>query len=342
MAITAALIAGGLTAAGGIASSAIQAGSRGAGQRTDLYDQQLADARQNAINAAIQNAQIGKLGRAGFSDSQGSSLVYDPATNQWVQQLGPGPQAAQTAADQASILRNTTDVRQAQGANARADINAARAQPLIDAARRRYEQFQPMTGDELTSLLTERAATANTEAYRPIIQDTLRQFTRSGTAAGDVMSRIGRESAASLQKGMIDARLQGITGADNINNTRRQGLAGDLTTAMAAGTPQFQYPGIAPRTDNKDMLAALTSRANNAGVTAAYGLNATAAANKGQADAVGNLAGSIPLTDSRAAALAALGSQLGDVFKDKNVQKGLADWFGSDSTSQAKNDLINS
>ena len=99
MALTAALVMGGLTAAGGIASSAIQAGSRGAGQRTDLYDQNLQFARDNATNAQIQNALINQLARAGYTDSQGSSLRFDPATGQWVQTLGQLPQAVQSESE---------------------------------------------------------------------------------------------------------------------------------------------------------------------------------------------------------------------------------------------------
>ena len=202
-----------------------------------------------------------QLGQAGYTDSQGNSYSYDPGTNSWVSTLGKLPAQVQTAADQAAISRNTTDLAQAQGANARADMNAARAQPLIDAAQRRLANFQPMTGSELGALLGETAANANTTAYRPVIQDTLRTFARTGTAAGPVLADIGRRSSADLRQSMIDAQVQGMTQAGNINNQNRSGLATDLSSAITAGTPQFQYPGIVPSTNTKDMLTALQNRA---------------------------------------------------------------------------------
>lgn len=292
MAATAAAIVSAIAAVGGTAASLF--GGSGSSARTAIAQQELDNARQQAINAAIAGAETGKLGRSGYSDSSGNGFRYDPGSNTWISTLGPSAQNVQTSADNAQIERNTTDLRQAQGANRRADINAAEAQPLIDAARRRYADFKPTSGDELTSLLSQSAITANNETYRPLVQDTLRQFTRSGSAAGPVLANIGKRSGADLRQGLIDARLKGMTGADSINNTRRQGLQSDLTTAMAAGTPQFQYPTVAASTNNKDMLAALTNRATGAAYANALGQQAVSGANSGERDASKNLLGTIP------------------------------------------------
>ncbi len=263
-------------------------------QQYDLLRQQLEDSNANRTNTAISVANINRMGRAGFEDSQGSGLSYDPVTNTWSSKLGPIPLAAQNAADSAAIGRNTTDMYQAQGANARADINASRAQPLIDAAMRRYADFRPTTSDELTSLLTNQAADANTQAYRPIIQAITQAANRSSTNAGGQIADVGEKSSADLRRGMIEARLAALQGTENINNQRRQGLTSDLTTAMAAGTPSFQYPTITPSTNNKDMLAALTSRANAAGITSAYGLGAANQAQGLSNEAAKAAAGKVP------------------------------------------------
>jgi hypothetical protein len=243
-------------------------------QSYDLLLRQLEDSNANRTNTQVALANINRMGRAGFEDSQGSGLSYDPVTNTWSSKLGPIPLAAQNAADSAAIGRNTTDMYQAQGANARADANASRAQPLIDAAMRRMSDFRPTTSEELTSLLTNQAADANTQAYRPIIQAITQAANRSSTNAGGQIADVGEKSSADLRRGMIEARLAALQGTESINNQRRQGLTSDLTTAMAAGTPNFQYPTITPSTNNKDMLAALTSRANASGITSAYGLGA--------------------------------------------------------------------
>lgn len=327
MALTAALVGGGLAAAGGIASSAIQAGASGPAQKQDLGLAQLRFAENNATNAQIQNAMINQLARAGYTDSSGNSLRFDPATGQWVQQLGALPQQEQDAASRAAIERNTTDLMQAQGANRRADVNAARFQPLIDAARRRIEGFQEMTPDTLSGLLGSAAADANTQAYRPIIQSTQLDALRSRRDPGNDLAAIGKQSAETLRSAMIDAKLKGITGAGEINNQRRQGLSSDLQMAMTGGTPQFQYPQIIPSTNNKDMLAAITSRANNAGITSAYGLNATAASNKAVGDASAAYGNTIPMTDPTAEAVSNISRQAGSLFKNEDVQKGLASLF---------------
>jgi hypothetical protein len=294
MAATIAAIVGATAAAAGAANTIFGGAGSGTQQRQDISAAQLAQAQNNAIQARINAAYTTKLGQAGYTDSQGNSYQYDPGTNSWVSTLGKLPAQVQTAADQAAISRNTTDLAQAQGANARADMNAARAQPLIDAAQRRLANFQPTTGSQLGALLGETAANANTTAYRPVIQDTLRTFARTGTAAGPVLADIGRRSSADLRQSMIDAQVQGMTQAGNINNQNRSGLATDLSSAITAGTPQFQYPGIVPSTNTKDMLTALQNRAGSAAYSSALGNQAITSADKQVQDASTGLAGTIP------------------------------------------------
>ena len=275
---SAAAIAGLASAGVGIGKSLFGNSGGQSQQSFNILAQQLADARNNVTNAQIGGAGVNQLARAGFSDSQGSSLRFDPATNQWVSTLGPLPQQAQTASDQATIARNTTDMGMARAANEQAGVNAARAQPLIDAARRRMENFQPITGNTLSGLLAQRVSQANNQTFQPMVQDVLTQYARSSANPGDALARLGRESGTQLRQGLMDAQIQGMTGAEGINNQRRQGLQSDLASAQGAGTAQFQFPTIATNNPNKDLLAALTSRANVGGYTAAQGLNAVTGA----------------------------------------------------------------
>ena len=295
MAATVGAIVSALAATAGAGASILGGGGSGNQQRIDYTAAQLAQAQNNAIQARINAANTTRLGQAGYTDSQGNSYSYDPGTNSWVSTLGPQATQVQNAADQASIARNTTDLRQAQGANARADINASRAQPLIDAAQRRLAAFRPISGSDLGSLLGETAANANTTAYRPLIQDTLRTFARTGTAAGPVLADIGRRSSADLRQSMIDAQVQGMTQAGNINNQNRSGLATDLSSAITAGTPQFQYPGIVPSTNTKDMLTALQNRAGSAAYSSALGNSAITAADAQGQTATNALAAATPI-----------------------------------------------
>jgi hypothetical protein len=249
----------------------------------------------------------------------------------------------QTAADQAAISRNTTDLRQAQGANARADLNAARAQPLIDAAQRRLGNFQPMTGSGLGALLGETASNANTTAYRPIIQATLNQMVRSGQDPGSAMATIGQRSSESLRQGLVDARIKGLTGAADINNANRQGLQTDLSSAITAGTPQFQYPGIVPSTNTHDMLAALANRATGAAYSSALGNSAISQANTLGQSASDTLAKSIPLTNPSLLGLTQAGGSITDYLKSGSFKDLLGTMTGpSKYTGPSGTDLTGS
>jgi hypothetical protein len=84
------------------------------------------------------------------------------------------PKQVQTAADQAAISRNTTDLRQAQAANAQAAIRAARSEGYADTTRRGLENFRPTSGSEMSALLGEQATRASNATYTPLINDTLR------------------------------------------------------------------------------------------------------------------------------------------------------------------------
>lgn len=319
---TAAAIAGLASAGIGIGKSLF--GGNGAQQQSfNTLAQQLADARNNVTNAQIGAANIGQLSRAGFTDSQGSSLRYDPTTNQWVSTLGPQPQRVQNASDQASILRNTTDLRQAEGANERADLNAARAQPLIDAARMRLSQFRPQTTDELTGLLQESAVNANNAVYRPLVADTLRQFARTGSATGPVLADIGRRSSQDLREAMIQSRVAGLQNVEQLNNQRRQGLQNDLGTAIAAGTPQFQYPGVQTSTNSKDMLAALTDRARTAPFTAAAGQSGVNAAVAAAGQAATGAAGATPDPNAQLSGVQSGFDSLSKLLQNKQIAQGL-------------------
>lgn len=319
----------------GILGTAISAGSTIAGsmnsggqKKMDFTGQQLEDARQREVNAQIAGALTGRLGRAGYSDAMGGGYSYDPATNTWSSTLGPDQEASQRAALQAAVNRNTIDMQQARRTNAFAETNATAAQPLIDAARRRFADFRPMTADQLTSDLTSRAVDANNQTYGPQRAALLSQLTRSGSNDATQLGVQGREQAGDLRRAMLEARIAGTTNVDQINNQRRQGLASDLQTATAAGTPQFQYPSITPDTSNKDMLTALTTRANSAGYTSALGQQGVLGAGKQTLDAGAAYTGAIPTTDPKISGLYSVGQQIGNLGKDKDFINTVSGWFG--------------
>ena len=263
-------------------------------QQYGLQEAALRNATANQQNQALVQALINQRSVAGTTDSSGSTMRYDPATNQWISTLGKLPQAAQTAADQAGISRDTTDLRQAQFANAQSAQRAALAGAGADAARRNLESFRPMGQDELVGLLQQQATNASNATFRPLVADTLRTFARTGTAAGPVLGQIGKDSAANLRDSLIDAQIKGMTGVDQINASKRGDLASAATTGASLATPQFSYSGINPSTYSQTMSQLLAGRAQNSAIAPAYGASAANTAAKETNDAYGVAAKAVP------------------------------------------------
>jgi hypothetical protein len=144
-----------VSAVAGLGSAALNSGrtNNQAIQKSNYANAGLGEAQDNAQYMRMLSALINQRSTAGSVDEAGTSMRYDPATNQWVSELGKLPREAQTASDQASISRNTTDLRQAQAANAQAAIRAARGEGYADTTRRNLEDFRPTSGSEMAGLL---------------------------------------------------------------------------------------------------------------------------------------------------------------------------------------------
>lgn len=263
-------------------------------QQSGVNQQALNDAQNNYRNQQMIQALINQRSIAGQVDSQGTSLEYDPVLNQWVSKLGKLPEKVQTTADQASISRNTTDLKQAQFANQEAAVRASRAAPYADASRRELESFKPMPQDQLIGLLQQQATNASNATFRPLVQDTLRSFARTGTSAGPVLGQIGKDAASNLRDSLIDAQIKGMTGTDQINQSKRSGLQSAAQTGAALATPAFGYSSVNSSPYSTAMQSLLGQRATGAATAPAYGAGATNTANKQEQDAYGAYAKGIP------------------------------------------------
>ena len=280
----------GISAVAGLAGQALNAGRSNAQQTGNeaLQLQALQDARDNEQNQRLVQALINQRSVAGTQDPYGGGTRYDPATNTWVSTQGALPEQANRAAMNAAILRNTTDLRQAQFANEQEALRASRAAPAADAAQRELASFRPMGGDQLTGLLTSQATLAANNTFNPLVADTLRQFARTGTAAGPVLGQIGRDAATNLRQSLIDAQIKGMTSVDQINQGRRQALEQTAANTATLAHPSFQYPGISPSGVDTTMAQAVGQRAAAAGQAPAYGMAGANTASKQVADAYKN------------------------------------------------------
>lgn len=321
--------AGAIAALIGAASSVYGQATKDTGgpaRQAALAYQQEQDAAANTSYQRMLSQLTAKRAVAGTQDSFGSTLQYDPATNTWVSKLGDQPMASDLASMQAGIRQNTTQARMMDLANEQASLRAARNAPAADEAQRNLANFRPMSRDALVGLLQNRATTAANETFTPLISNTLSQYARMGTDAAPALGYLGRTQADDLRKGLIDAQISGMTGADAVNASRRQGLQDTATTATSFANPQFQSTPVAPSAFGTALSSLLAQRAYGAAGSTAYGAAGPNTANKQAQDALTAAAG--PAGAVAAQPLTGLGSTFSDLFKDPNVQKAWTSWFG--------------
>lgn len=239
--------------------------------RNNLQNAENQQQYQHALDAIAMKRSV-----AGSTDSRGDTLRYDPATNSWVSTLSPGGQRVQSAADSAGINRNTTDVRSSIDSNNAAMLDAIQARGAAGTALNKLEAFKPMSSAGLEGSLQETATTANRQAQTPIIADTLRQFARTGTAAGPVLTNMMRDNATSLRQTMLGDKIGAMKNVGDLNNQARGGLASNYATLNNAAKPALNFAPISPSGPNDALLTAMSQRATGApqsASTAAYSLS---------------------------------------------------------------------
>jgi hypothetical protein len=280
-----------IAAVGALGSAALNASRSPAQsqQNQALQYEALQMEAANQQNQALVQALINQRGVAGQTDSFGNQLQYDPTTNTWRTTLGPLPLQAQTAAQQAAISRNTTDLRAAQFANQQAALRATQAGPAADAALRNLATYRDMPASALVGLLQQQATNAQQATFRPMIADTLRSFARTGTAAGPVLGQIGRDEAQNLRNSLLDAQIKGMTAVGDINTQRRQGLEQAATTTAGLANPQLQFSGLAGSGADNTLAQVVAQRAGSSAMTPAYGMAGANTATTGLSNSFSNL-----------------------------------------------------
>lgn len=294
MALSSIAAIAGIASAGAGIYGTLSRNQQSAQQSSNINNDALRNAIYAQMNSAGLNAEALKRSTAGYTDSSGTSQAYDPYTNTWKTTLGALPQQDTNASLLASIQRNTTDMRQAQGANAQSAGRALQSSDAADSALRGLRAFNPMSANGLTGALIERATTANRNAETPLIQDTLRQYARMGTSAAPVLSQLQRQSADNLRSSIIDSTIAGYQNAGGINAQNQKNLTDRYSTTMAGAQPQFQYPGINPN-NTSNALAQLTAyRAGQSGQAATYAARNPMDAANSVTGAARNAASSVP------------------------------------------------
>ena len=313
MAATLAAI-GSLVSAGAGVAGVLSSNTRSAQTSADYSYQALINAINQQQQQAQQNVIANQQARSGYTDSQGNALSYDPYTNSWNYTLGKLPQEEATAASIASIMRNTTDMRQAEAANVDATQRSLTASDAADRAMRAIQAYAPTTPEGLTGALMEKAFISNRETEDPLIADTLRQYARMGSSAGPVLAALQRQSADDLRKSVLDATIQGYTNAADINKTNLGSLYSAYNTANANATPSFTYPGVQTDSTPNTMAQLAAYRAANAAKTGADTASDTTASTGQTTAAAKNAASNVVDSNASGTQLSAAGKSLADVI----------------------------
>jgi hypothetical protein len=334
----AAIAAAAIGAAGALGSAGMgmMAGNSQQQAQYDIAAQQMAQQRQNLVNQQIVQALVNQRAVAGSADSFGTTTQYDPATNTWRTNLGQLPMAADTAAIQAGITRNTTDLQQQELINR---LAMQRGIPLGDAAQgaaMRLANFRPMDSNTLASLLTQQGVEAARQAYDPLRADVLRSVARTGTAAAPVLRQLGLGEAQNLRNTLNESEISALTNVAGINQTRQQTLANQAANLGALATPQVGQGNLGA-SGNEALLAQLTSqRAGGAASGTAYGMTGPNYAAGALNTAGGQAIGAVPNPN---AALQQTQSGLRDLStfasspQGNALAKALGGMFGSGSSN---------
>lgn len=261
LAATLPLVSSGLQIGGTIASM-FGGGNKGA---QELANRNYELSVRQMQNQAALIAEAMKRSTAGTSDSEGNSTSYDPGSNTWSSKLGPGAERVQRSSDNATTLRNTIDLPNAQRANRQEHLLSAIAKRNAIPAQTELANFRPRTGEREFADMSTMAARANNDATRPILQDTLRSFARTGTSAGPVIDAMGRSSADSLRKGIMEARTAANAGAASNNQSMIAALASRLGALQSGGRAQMDYVNPVVQNPNAAQTAGMAQRASSAG-----------------------------------------------------------------------------
>lgn len=302
-----------LVSAAATAYAASKANNGSSQTQSDIANRNLGDQESNDAYSRALNALALQRSTAGTADSSGNRTYYDPSTNTWHTSLGPVPQAVQNASDNAAIQRNTTDLRTSQRANQNAELRGLLAQRAAGPALAAVNNFQPINTNQLAGLLQQRATQANNDAQRPVIQNTLRQFARTGTAAGPVLSNLERTNADTLRKTVLDDTIAAMTQGGQINNQNRQSLLNNYTSLNQQANPSLNFAPLS----NDNPLAALSqqisSRIQGATTAPNQGSYASALGNSARNSAANLAISSVPNSNFAASQIGALGKQIPNI-----------------------------
>lgn len=332
---TLAAIAASISAATAVGGTVI--GSQNAQAANKTQAQIGANATQNSLNQQQYQAALNALAlqrsTASQTDGMGDTMAYDPATNSWKTTLSPVGQQLQTASNQATISRDTTDLATSQEANNKAMQQAIAARTAAGPALAAVQNFKPMTEQGMEGALQQTATTANRQAEDPVIADTLRSFERSGSAAAPVLTSMMRDNATSLRQTMLGDQINAMKNVGSINAQNLGSLDANYQTLNNASKPALNFAPISQADPSGALAAEMSQRASGAAAPASQGAYSSSGATNAYNNAA-QYSGNHPGVDNTGASIVGLGSTINQAFDPKGP---IASYFNQPSSVPTTN-----
>lgn len=174
-----------------------------------------------------------RMSQAGQEDALGNKMYYDSKTNSWKVKLNNTSRATQVASDEEELRRLTHDLPQQRTENDRSSMARSEDAGIADTLRRRILNQRQITPQDLEGELYDAKARGIRETTDSLGSQLATQGLRTGVNPKRSLDEISRTQSRQLSDASSDARLEAITGADDVNN-RRTGSAIDQYGAMAS------------------------------------------------------------------------------------------------------------
>ena len=238
-----------ITAGGALGSAGIGAFASGGANATaqNLNAAAIGEQRRQNLLERMFAERLLAIQLEGQTDAFGNRTSYVPGLG-FVTDLDPRVQTLQNASLREQTTRQTEDadrIRRGQRANeARRVDEGAQADNILAEIQR--ATATPLTENDLFQLLLSSGTQAFNREQDRGLQQVLRQSLRSGGAnAPDILADFASAGADRRRDAAVDARLQAIQGADQINLGRRTNL-GNLYNMFAQRAANLSDTPVAP------------------------------------------------------------------------------------------------
>lgn len=161
-----------------------------------------------------------RMATAGQEDALGNRVYYDSATNSWKVDLNSTSRASQVASDQEELNRLTTDLPRERYERGQAALGRSEDASIADVLRRRIIDKSPMTAERLEGDLYNAKARGIRESADTLGSKYATQGLRTGVNPSRELETLSRTLSRELANASSDARLEALTGADDINIKR--------------------------------------------------------------------------------------------------------------------------